>query len=477
MSVILVAMFALSGCAKAATPLPGYGIDTNPEPAAEVKAAAPAAEDHPAATAMSVAEETNQVDKEEIFYGGQPTATVKPKAAPTVRIPREGYVQLAFSEEAMKASETIAEAYNPIDKEEIFFGGQGGGGGIRCSIPEYQQPPLICYDSYIGWIDSVEIFLVGFPGNSNASLTLVDPAGNQVGSTQSLRQLNDRSLFILQEDNGDSRGYDDTNILAAPLWMPVGTPTGDWKIIANAGNITKEMVLHYPPKDKSGTLPRINVLPDLEISPFIRSIFKEDTALKPGDLLWIGGQNLGPNEQFSIGVFYMGDIGTQISAKKTADMGIRVTTSSSGDFLAKIQIPASAWDGPYCIFPSLAYFHSSTGGIMPRSSWCYEVNSGNGKPTPLPGTFTCSGAPETRLEVGDTASVSLVPPDPNIVREGPGKDEDKIGKIQPGERVTILEGPECADHLVWWKVKSLKTGLTGWTAEGDMKNYWLVPED
>ena len=43
------------------------------------------------------------------------------------------------------------------------------------------------------------------------------------------------------------------------------------------------------------------------------------------------------------------------------------------------------------------------------------------------------------------------------------------------ERMRILEGPVCANKWVWWKVRSLKSGLEGWTSEGDKDKYWLVP--
>jgi Tol biopolymer transport system component len=39
----------------------------------------------------------------------------------------------------------------------------------------------------------------------------------------------------------------------------------------------------------------------------------------------------------------------------------------------------------------------------------------------------------------------------------------------------ILAGPTCQNGWVWWEIRSLTTGLTGWTAEGDGQNYWLLP--
>jgi hypothetical protein len=38
----------------------------------------------------------------------------------------------------------------------------------------------------------------------------------------------------------------------------------------------------------------------------------------------------------------------------------------------------------------------------------------------------------------------------------------------------VVEGPVCADELVFWRVEnSTIPGGTGWTAEGDGKEYWL----
>jgi hypothetical protein len=40
----------------------------------------------------------------------------------------------------------------------------------------------------------------------------------------------------------------------------------------------------------------------------------------------------------------------------------------------------------------------------------------------------------------------------------------------------VLEGPICADGLIFWKVENeLIPGGAGWTAEGNGKEYWLEP--
>jgi hypothetical protein len=96
-------------------------------------------------------------------------------------------------------------------------------------------------------------------------------------------------------------------------------------------------------------------------------------------------------------------------------------------------------------------------------------------PLPTGPWEACPGSYLSRLHVGDLASVSLDPPLPNRVRSEAGTGGRILGQIQPGEEVQILEGPGCENGWVWWKVRSLKTRLEGWTAEGDNQDYWLAP--
>jgi cytoskeletal protein RodZ len=95
--------------------------------------------------------------------------------------------------------------------------------------------------------------------------------------------------------------------------------------------------------------------------------------------------------------------------------------------------------------------------------------------TPLALWSACPDTLLSRLRVGYHAYVTYDPPDPNRVREQPGTQSRVLGQIQPGEEIEILEGPSCVNGWVWWKVRSQKTGLTGWTAEGNKNIYWLVP--
>jgi hypothetical protein len=103
-------------------------------------------------------------------------------------------------------------------------------------------------------------------------------------------------------------------------------------------------------------------------------------------------------------------------------------------------------------------------------------------PTPLPTPTLAPGAePEcdarypSRLLKGGTARVKEDPPLPNRVRIEPDAQSEVIGRIEPGEIVNLVDGPVCKHGWVWWYVQSRKSGLTGWTSEGDRNEYWLAP--
>ncbi len=97
-------------------------------------------------------------------------------------------------------------------------------------------------------------------------------------------------------------------------------------------------------------------------------------------------------------------------------------------------------------------------------------------PTPILRAYLpCPDAPYSRLEVGDEAYTLKEPPLPQRLHIEPGQEKERVGWIQPGEHVRVLEGPACFERQVWWKVKALTGGWTGWAAEGDQDDYWLIP--
>jgi hypothetical protein len=96
-------------------------------------------------------------------------------------------------------------------------------------------------------------------------------------------------------------------------------------------------------------------------------------------------------------------------------------------------------------------------------------------PTPIPTpTLNPLCTVWTQLKVdGYARMIDVVP---NRVRSAPQKGDNLVGKLNPGDVVKVLEGPVCADGLVFWRVESDNIpGGSGWTAEGDGTEYWLEP--
>lgn len=87
----------------------------------------------------------------------------------------------------------------------------------------------------------------------------------------------------------------------------------------------------------------------------------------------------------------------------------------------------------------------------------------------------CKGAPTSRLQVGDIAIVSSDSAVKLIIYSKPDTNAKFLGQITSGEKVEVVDGPECTNGLVWWYLRSFSQNLQGWTAEGDGVDYWLVP--
>jgi len=82
----------------------------------------------------------------------------------------------------------------------------------------------------------------------------------------------------------------------------------------------------------------------------------------------------------------------------------------------------------------------------------------------------------TQLTAGEQARVLGSEGDtPNRVRSDPVIADNVIYLLSPGSVMQVIEGPVCADGLVFWKVWNIGIpGGYGWTAEGDGKEYWLI---
>lgn len=91
----------------------------------------------------------------------------------------------------------------------------------------------------------------------------------------------------------------------------------------------------------------------------------------------------------------------------------------------------------------------------------------------------CSLVPyPSRLKVGNTVVLSETPNlNQRIRREPLINSNNVIILVKPGTKMTIIGGPECNDGWFWWYVKIESYNVSGWTSEGDINNYWLIPVD
>jgi hypothetical protein len=120
---------------------------------------------------------------------------------------------------------------------------------------------------------------------------------------------------------------------------------------------------------------------------------------------------------------------------------------------------------------ALLYAHGQTWKLNPGSAMAApEV------PAVAPAPNCALGY--TRLAAGKNAQPAGAITLANNIRSAPKIADNIIGSFTPGMFVKILEGPVCADGFVFWKVESrFIPGGTGWTAEGDGKQYFLEPLD
>jgi serine/threonine protein kinase len=96
------------------------------------------------------------------------------------------------------------------------------------------------------------------------------------------------------------------------------------------------------------------------------------------------------------------------------------------------------------------------------------------KPTEAP-MVVCVDTYPSYLKIGIIAIISPSP-QANRLRDAPGLDAPILGRLLPGEKISIFEGPECKDQMVWWKVRGVDDpNKVGWTSEGLAGAYWVIP--
>ncbi len=137
--------------------------------------------------------------------------------------------------------------------------------------------------------------------------------------------------------------------------------------------------------------------------------------------------------------------------------------------------------GLFCIF--LAACNGSGGanggsgnGIQLPPAWtptAIGVLEGEDEGTWLP----CDNAPPSQLQVGDNATLDQGIDFAIRLRSEPGLTGTIISSITHIDILEVVNGPACYDHLVWWEMRSIGTGISGWTAEGNSFGPWILRVD
>jgi hypothetical protein len=83
---------------------------------------------------------------------------------------------------------------------------------------------------------------------------------------------------------------------------------------------------------------------------------------------------------------------------------------------------------------------------------------------------SCSDAMPANLYVGERGIVRTGL-GANNVRSQPSLSDEIIGSLPEGAVFDVLDGPVCADDLIWWRIDH--NALVGWTAGGDSEEYFL----
>lgn len=130
------------------------------------------------------------------------------------------------------------------------------------------------------------------------------------------------------------------------------------------------------------------------------------------------------------------------------------------------------------------YRASADGAILFLCAGPATVPAVPPSPTPEPATIqpvvttspagraVCPGAMNTRLYVGNEARVRPAGLPVNV-RQQATANSARVTQMAPGATFIIIDGPVCAENLVWWNIRA--DAVTGWAGEGANGVYWIEP--
>jgi hypothetical protein len=386
--------------------------------------------------------------------------------------------------EVTEAPTATPEAYPTVAsgvlKEQLFYGGMGGGGeeGVLCEdhIPEPgSELPIIIPEGrsdFMGMLETQTFCIFGFPFDEDTNMALYSSDGVLIG--EGILHVNsaeiENGVRRFDETIGDWVWIGEAEIVEGIptvrlyLWVPLGLPYGEWNLSFESQSMSFGGSFENTPPDGI----TISILPEGEFNMF-PEFGCEHVGLD--ETVYIYGHGFEAQAAIPIGVYVDADWGDTVLVDS-----LLVPTGEEGEFAAWVKIKDFYPEGYYHIIPNEAVVDDFIQYIDATGCLIVEGTSGVLEPrVPLVGPWeACPGTYWSNLRVDDYAMVSDDPPLPNRVRQTPNKQGEILGQIPPGEGLFILDGPECANGWVWWYVSAENQDLVGWTAEGNEFETWLV---
>jgi hypothetical protein len=110
-----------------------------------------------------------------------------------------------------------------------------------------------------------------------------------------------------------------------------------------------------------------------------------------------------------------------------------------------------------------------------NGNWLFENMRGLEDAKDIIISSACNGSLKSRISVGMDSRVTKTDGTPLRIRTQPNKETGTIiTSLAEGLRMKIMEGPECNDGWVWWRVET-ENGINGWVAEGDQSIWFIEP--
>ena len=402
-----------------------------------------------------------------LFGGGGGTATLTPKVTPT-RTPITGAL-----------------------KNQLAWGGLGAGGDpMPCekSMLKNKRVPALVELGRNKYTFSLPfeldneggVCIFGLPFRAGFTVDLYKPNGEIVDHVIYQPAGNfdgPRSTIWNMQPTGKARSYPvqhaaDLGGMPAiylDLWWPAGLPEGRWSMTLSTPNDGFATDFTVPPFPQKPVVrlnqPPVWIFPNA--SPLDSPKEKISTVetlngLKNGDSIRLYGANFTAGSVPLIGL-YLQNLYPDANGNLSATLVNQINTRAdrNGAWQINYTIPASDPPGYYTLIVVLD----------PQTEWGNFI--GNQITYRLESWQPCPSSYASLLRAGMRAKV-IEGQKANRLRAQPNSNGNIIGSIPAGQPFDVLDGPRCANNWVWWYVRA-PDGKTGWTAEGDQSQRWLIP--